>query len=68
MRTPREIVALKELLRSANSEAYVIAKIEKREALDNLEEVVKASDGVMVCHTVPAVSALHYHGTTPSIH
>lgn len=48
VRSPREIVALKELLRSANSEAYVIAKIEKREALDNLEEVVKASDGVMV--------------------
>jgi pyruvate kinase len=48
VRTPREVVALKELLRSANSDAYVIAKIEKREALDNLEEVVKAADGVMV--------------------
>lgn len=48
VRSPREVVALKELLRSANSNAYVIAKIEKREALDNLEEVVKAADGVMV--------------------
>lgn len=48
VRTPREVVALKELLRSANSDAYVIAKIEKREALDNLEEIVKAADGVMV--------------------
>lgn len=48
VRTPREVVALKELMRSANSDAYVIAKIEKREALDNLEEVVKAADGVMV--------------------
>lgn len=43
-----EIHELKDLLRWRKSGALVIAKIEKREALDRLEEIVAAADGVMV--------------------
>jgi pyruvate kinase len=48
VRSPDEIHQLKSLLQSHGSDAQVIAKIEKPEALDRLEEIVKASDGVMV--------------------
>lgn len=48
VRAPDEVKALKDILRSSGSRASVVAKIEKREALDRLEEVVAASDAVMV--------------------
>ena len=48
VRAPDEVRALRDILRSSGSEAGVISKIEKREALDRLDEVVAASDGVMV--------------------
>lgn len=48
VRTPTEILQLKDLLLSRSSTAMVIAKIEKREALEQLEDIVAASDGVMV--------------------
>lgn len=48
VRTPEEVRQLKDLLRLAGSEAGVVAKIEKREALDRLEEIVGAADAVMV--------------------
>jgi len=48
VRTPVEILQLKDLLLSQNSSALVIAKIEKGEALERLEEIVSASDGIMV--------------------
>ncbi len=48
VRAPDEVRALKDILRSAGSSARVVAKIEKREALERLEEVVLAADAVMV--------------------
>ena len=48
VRSPDDIRELKALLRSRGSHARVIAKIEKQEALDHLEEIVSAADGVMV--------------------
>lgn len=48
VRAPDEVRALRDILRSKGSDASIIAKIEKREALDRLEEVVDASDAVMV--------------------
>lgn len=38
----------KELIKSAGSVAPLIAKIEKSEAIDHLEEIIEAADGVMV--------------------
>lgn len=48
VRQPQEVRQLKDLLRSNGSQARVVAKIEKQEALDALEEIVDASDGIMV--------------------
>jgi pyruvate kinase len=48
VRNAEEIKELKSLLASQNSHAMVIAKIEKREALEALDSIVKATDGVMV--------------------
>ncbi len=48
VRSPQDVATLKDLLGTMDSKALVIAKIEKREALDRLEEIVEAADGVMV--------------------
>ena len=48
VRKAEEIHQLKNLLRQKGSSAMVIAKIEKREALEQLESIVKAADAVMV--------------------
>ena len=38
----------RELMRASGGKALMIAKIERYEAIDNLEEILKASDGIMV--------------------
>ncbi|MFM8578131.1 MAG: pyruvate kinase, partial [Planctomycetaceae bacterium] len=48
VRSAVEVKLLKELLRTRGSAARVVAKIEKREAIDNLPGIVEAADAVMV--------------------
>ncbi|WP_425617464.1 pyruvate kinase [Anatilimnocola sp. NA78] len=48
VRSPVNVLLLKELLQSQGCKAWVIAKIEKPEALLHLKEIVAAADGVMV--------------------
>ncbi len=48
VRTADDIRQLRTLLEAKGSTAQIIAKIEKPEALDNLEAIVAAADGVMV--------------------
>jgi pyruvate kinase len=49
VRTAPDIQRLKELLHEVNKpDIRIIAKIEKPEAIDNLQEILNASDGVMV--------------------
>jgi pyruvate kinase len=48
VRSAVEVKLLKELLRTRGSKARVVAKIEKREAIDNLDSIVDAADAVMV--------------------
>jgi len=48
VRDAKDIHAVKKLLRSAGSNARVIAKIERAEAVENLDEILEAGDGVMV--------------------
>jgi len=48
VRDAAEVYELKELVSTHESRAMVIAKIEKREALEKLDEIVLAADGIMV--------------------
>lgn len=48
VRTAQDVLSLKNLIGSLGSRALVVAKIEKREALQNLEAIVDAADGIMV--------------------
>jgi pyruvate kinase len=48
VRSAADIRELRELLVGADSEAHVIAKIEKAEAIDALEEITVEADAVMV--------------------
>jgi pyruvate kinase len=48
VRSSVEVTLLEQLLRTRGSRARVIAKIEKREAIENLEAIVEAAGGVMV--------------------
>lgn len=48
VRRPEDLRETKELIRSLGSDAPLIAKIEKREAIDNLESILDEADGVMV--------------------
>lgn len=48
VRTADDIRFLKELIRLKNGTSRIIAKIEKPEALANIDEIIAASDGIMV--------------------
>jgi len=48
VRQPRDVAELKNLLRVRGSSARVIAKIEKPEALEQLDAIIAETDGVMV--------------------
>lgn len=48
VRNPQDILEIKELISSAGKETPVIAKIEKHEAIEQMEEILSLCDGVMV--------------------
>jgi pyruvate kinase len=48
VRTVTDIVELKEIIRSKGKKARVIAKIEKPEAVKEIDKIIEVSDGVMV--------------------
>jgi pyruvate kinase len=48
VRSPRDVWQLRELLDSVGSSAMIVAKIEKREALVALDDIVATADAVMV--------------------
>jgi len=48
VRSPNDLIELKQLLHDVGCDALVIAKIEKAEAVENLEAIVEVADGVMV--------------------
>ena len=48
VRTAEDVLSAKALIKRAGRDTPVIAKLEKPEAMDNLEEILRASDGVMV--------------------
>jgi pyruvate kinase len=48
VRNTEDIVDLKRIIAESNKNARVIAKIEKPEAIDNIDGIIAATDGVMV--------------------
>ena len=48
VRTAADVRAAKALIRRTGKDTPVIAKLEKPEAIDNLDEILEAADGVMV--------------------
>lgn len=49
IRKPSDVIAMRELLNSlGNTEIKIISKIENQEGLDNFDEILKVSDGIMV--------------------
>ncbi len=48
VRRPEDVVLAKSLVKRARENTPVIAKLEKPEAIENLDEILQVSDGVMV--------------------
>jgi pyruvate kinase len=48
VRRPEDVVLAKSLIRRAKKDTPVIAKLEKPEAIDNLDGILRVADGVMV--------------------
>ena len=48
VRRPEDVIELKELIRSHGGRQPVVAKLERPEAVDHLEEIVRVTDAVMV--------------------
>ncbi|SHG75640.1 pyruvate kinase [Chryseolinea serpens] len=48
VRKAEDIHSMREIMKKHGSEARIVAKIEKPEALSNIDEIIEATDGVMV--------------------
>ncbi|MEM7163747.1 MAG: pyruvate kinase [Bacteroidota bacterium] len=48
VRFASDVIELKELINAANASAKIIAKIEKPEALDNIDAIIEATDALMI--------------------
>jgi pyruvate kinase len=48
VRTGDEVREVKERIKEFGGNAPVVSKVEKHEAIDNIEEIIQASDGIMV--------------------
>jgi len=48
VRSAKDVLKVKEIIKKRRSKISVIAKLEKPEAIADLDEIIKASDGVMV--------------------
>ncbi len=48
VRNAQDILELKEVIKKRGKDARVIAKIEKPEAIANIDEIIEVSDGIMV--------------------
>lgn len=48
VRSPRDVLELRRILHQHTSDIHVIAKIEKPEAIESLDEIIEVSDAVMV--------------------
>jgi pyruvate kinase len=68
VRDAKDIAILRDELAKRNSKAHIIAKIENQKALDNLDEIIAAADGIMVARgdlgvEVPFEELTHWQKT-----
>ncbi|MCJ8276190.1 MAG: pyruvate kinase, partial [Bdellovibrionales bacterium] len=61
VREADDILKLKKLLKEYGSEARVVAKIEKKEAIENIADIVLASDAIMIARGDLAVEIGQVH-------
>ncbi|MFT7613411.1 MAG: pyruvate kinase [Parvicellaceae bacterium] len=48
VRSARDIIELKHIIKSAHSQARVVAKIEKPQAIEDIDDIIDATDAIMV--------------------
>jgi pyruvate kinase len=48
VRTAEDVLMVKDIIKTARKDTPIIAKIEKHEALGNIDEIMGACDGIMV--------------------
>ncbi len=48
VRKPEDVLQIREILEQHDSDIQIIAKIENREGLDNLDSILETADGIMV--------------------
>jgi pyruvate kinase len=48
VRSARDIIELRHIIQSKNKQSKIVAKIEKPEAVQDIEEIVKSTDAVMI--------------------
>ncbi len=48
IRTAADVIAIRKILEELGSKADIIAKIENRQGVDNLAEIIQVADGIMV--------------------
>ena len=58
VQTPDDIRSLRRLLKNLSSDALIITKVETKSAVDNIEEIVRESDAVMVARGDLAVETM----------
>ncbi len=58
VQTADDVQTLRKMLRNLGSDAKIMAKIETKAAIDNLDEIIQAADGVMVARGDLAVETL----------
>lgn len=68
VQSAKDILCVKEILKKHKSQSQIFAKIEKFDAVENFDEILEASDGIMVargdlgieipCHKVPRIQKM----------
>jgi pyruvate kinase len=58
VQTAKDIVNLRKILKSLNSKAKIISKIETKAAIDNIDAIVQESDAVMIARGDLAIETL----------
>ncbi len=48
VRQPEDVIGLRKRIESAGKKAFIISKIEKPEAITNIDRIIEESDGIMV--------------------